>query len=70
MATTVSQMTVHELRDLIGDVIEEKLAFLIGEDESEIADELRERLLRQKSQIANGERGVSMEDAVTRLGLN
>lgn len=71
MATTVSQMTVRELRDLIGDVIEEKLSsLLIDEDELEITDDLRERLLRQKKQIENGERGIPMEDVITRLGLN
>lgn len=70
MATTVSQMTVLELRNLIGEVIEEKLSFLIDEDEMEITDELRERLVRQKKQIENGDRGTSMEDVMTRLGLN
>ena len=72
MATTVSQMTVDELRDLIGDVVQEKLSALFTDDEDdlEITDELKERLLRQKKRIENGERGEPLEDVVTRLGLN
>lgn len=71
METTVSQMTVSELRNLIADVVEEKLTELIDrEDDLEVADELKARLLRQKERIENGERGVALEDVVARLGLN
>lgn len=71
MNTKVSQMTVDELREMIGAVVEEKLRLLL-EDESnfELTDELRKRLLRQQKEIENGERGEAMEDVVARLGLN
>lgn len=71
METTVSEMTVSELRTLISDVVEEKLAELVDrEDSLDIGDALKERLLRQKQKIDNGERGVALEDVVARLGLN
>lgn len=72
MNAKVSQMTVDELRELIGDVVEEKLASLFTDDEDglEITDELRERLLRQKERLENGDRGEPMEDVIVRLGLN
>ena len=72
MNTKVSQMTVDELCEVIGAVVEEKLAVLFrdAEDDLELTDELRERFLRQKKKIENGERGEAFEDVVARLGLN
>ncbi len=52
MNTKVSQMTVDELRELIGAVVEEKLRDLLDdEDNLELTDELRERLLKQVIEI-------------------
>lgn len=72
MNTKVSQMTVDELREVIGTVVDEKLAALFGgsEDELELTEELQEILSRQKREIADGERGEAFEDVKTRLGLN
>lgn len=71
MSVKVSQMTVDELREMIGTVVEEKLrAVLDDEDDLELTDELQERLLRQTKEIENGERGEAFEDVVARLGLN
>ncbi len=71
MSVKVSQMTIDELRELIGAVVEEKLrALLDDEDNLELTDELQERLLRQKKEVENGERGEASEDVVARLGLN
>jgi nucleotidyltransferase/DNA polymerase involved in DNA repair len=71
MSVEVSQMTVDELREMIGAIVEEKLkALLENEDDLELTDELQERLLRQTKEIENGERGELLEDVVARLGLN
>ena len=71
MNTKVSQMTVDELREVIGAVVEEKLRNLFdNEDNLELADHLQQRLLRQKNEIENGERGEAFEDVAARLGLN
>ncbi len=72
MNTKVSQMTIDELREVIGAVIEEKLIALFGgnEDELELTEDLREILSRQNRKIANGERGEAFEYVTARLGLN
>ncbi|HLM01351.1 MAG TPA: hypothetical protein VK400_09895 [Pyrinomonadaceae bacterium] len=71
MSVKVSQMTVEELREIIGAVVEEKLrALLDDEDTLELTDELQKRLFRQKKEVENGERGESLEDVVASLGLN
>jgi hypothetical protein len=71
MSVKVSQMTVEELREVMLAVVEEKLrALLDDEDNLELTDELQERLLRQKGEVENGERGEALEDVVARLGLN
>lgn len=72
MNTKVSQMTVEELREVIGSVVEEKLAILFkdSDDDLELNHELQERLFRQKKEVENGERGESLEDVTARLGLN
>ncbi len=71
MSIKVSQMTVDELREVIGTVVEEKLRDLFAdEDDLELTDELKERLFLQKKRIADGERGESLEDAAKRLELN
>lgn len=68
----VSQMTVDELRQLVNELVEVKLATLFrdAEDDLEFTDELKEILARQTEQIKNGERGEAMEDVIARLGLD
>jgi len=71
MNTKVSQMTVDELRKIIGTVVEEKLqALFADEDDLELTDELKARLFRQTKEIENGERGKALEDVAAHLGLN
>jgi hypothetical protein len=72
MNTKVSQITVEELREMIGEVVEEKLRFIFleREDDLELKDELVERLERQMAQVDAGERGEALEDVVSKLGLN
>ena len=61
MSVKVAQMTVDELREMIGAVVEEKLrALLDDEDDLELTDELQERLFRQTKAIENGERGEAL----------
>ncbi|MBA2606011.1 MAG: hypothetical protein M3521_03480 [Acidobacteriota bacterium] len=71
MSVKVSQMTVDELREMIGVVVEEKLQSLFAnEDDLEFTDELKEILARQGERIKNGDRGEALEDVVARLGLD
>jgi len=68
---TVAQMTRDELREMIETIIEEKLLELLGDPDEglPIRKTIRERLLRQKEAVANGERGEPFEEVVRRLGL-
>ncbi len=71
MSVKVSQMTVDELREMIGVVVEEKLQSLFAnEDDLEFTDEVKEILARQGERIKNGDRGEALEDVVARLGLD
>ena len=70
MATTVAEMTVSELRELIGDVVEEKLAEAVDPDEGlRLRPEFAARLRERMAAVDRGERGVPAEDAFRRLGL-
>jgi hypothetical protein len=71
MATKVAQMTKEELKEMIGELIEQKFVELIGDPDEglSIRKSLRDRLLRQKRVVARGERGERLEDVMQRLGL-
>ena len=75
MTNTVAQMTKEELREIIESVvestIEQKLLEILGDpdDDSEIQQSLRDRLLSQKRAVEIGERGQPFEEAIQQLGL-
>ena len=71
MTLKVSQMTVDELREMIGAAVEEKLIELFGDPDAglPINADLHERLLRQMAEVAKGERGELLDDVIARLGL-
>ncbi|HEY83773.1 MAG TPA: hypothetical protein G4N96_01480 [Chloroflexi bacterium] len=71
MATLVAQMTKDELVKIIETTIEQKFINLFGDldEEVEIKQVVRDRLLRQKQMVAQGERGEPFDAIVQRLGL-
>jgi len=71
MTITVAQMTKGELREMIEASIEEKLLELLGDPDEglPIRQSVRERMLRQRQDVAAGERGEALEDVIRRLGL-
>jgi hypothetical protein len=71
MATKVAQMTKNELRDMISNLIEQKMLELIGDpdEKSVLKKSLRLRLLRQKKAVSRGERGQSFKDITHHLKL-
>lgn len=71
MVLRVSEMTADELKDLIGETVEEKLIELFGDpDEGLVLTKtLKNRLLRQKESVAKGERGELFDNVLGRLGL-
>ncbi len=68
---TTKAVTREELHALVDIMVEEKIAALPGdpEDELEIRDDLKERLLRQREDIGRGVNSVSFEEAMNRLGF-
>jgi hypothetical protein len=71
MATTVAEMTKDELQEMIGALIEEKLLELLGDPDEGLSlrKAVRDRLMRQKKAVAEGDRGEPLEDVTRRLGL-
>ncbi len=71
MATTIAQMTKDELREMIETIIEQKLLELLGDPDEglHVRKTIRDRLLRQKKAVANGERGEPLENVIQQLGL-
>jgi len=71
METTIAQMTKAEFREMLEDIIEQKLLELLGDPDEglQIRESVRKRLLRQRQAVAMGERGEPFEDVVRRLGL-
>ena len=69
--TTVTEMTKEELREMIETVIEEKLLELLGDPDEglPIQKTVRDRLLRQREEVASGERGEPFEEVTRRLGI-
>ncbi len=69
--TTVAQMTTDELKQMIAELIEQKLLELLGDPDEglPLRKALRDRLLRQKKAMARGERGERFEDIARRLEL-
>jgi hypothetical protein len=72
---TIVQMTQDEFKEMLESVVEEtverKLIEILGDPDEglEIRSEVRERLLRQRKEVARGERGRPLEDVVRELGL-
>jgi len=60
-------MTQEQLREMIGETVEEKLIELLGDPDTGLAikKSLRARLLRQRRKVVQGDRGDSL-DAVAR----
>ncbi len=71
MSTTVAQMTKEELQEMLEAAIEQKLFEMLGDpdEELELRDTVRKRLLRQQRAVAEGERGQAFEDVVQQIGL-
>lgn len=66
MSRTVAEMTEQELRALVGEVVEEKLAELVHDPDEglDLAPEFQARLERQLEKVRAGERGVALADVL------
>jgi hypothetical protein len=72
---TIAEMTQEEFREMLETVVEatveRKLLEILGDPDEglEIRSEVRERLLRQRQEVASGQKGRLFEDVVRQLGL-
>jgi hypothetical protein len=64
-------MTQEQLREMIGETVEEKLIELLGDpdDGLVIRKSFRARLLRQRRKVVQGDRGDSLDAVARKLGL-
>jgi len=72
MTTLVAEMTKEELVQVIETVIERKLMDLFDDLDAglELKPSVRERLLRQREMVAQGERGQLFGEVMKELGLS
>jgi hypothetical protein len=71
MSTSIAYMTKKEFTQLLSNVVEQKLNELFGDldDDRLMKENLRKRLIRQKSAVTKGERGDDFTVVRKRLGL-
>lgn len=67
----VKDMSVQELRELMGNVVEEKLRDLLGDPDEglELRPEVRERLLDSLHHPRSSRQTVSADEVARRLGF-
>ena len=72
----VAQMTQSEFKELLEAVVEstveKKLLEILGDPDEglELREAVRDRLIRQRKAVINGQYGQPLEDVVTELGLD
>lgn len=64
MTTMVAEMSVADLRELIDELLDEKLAEILGDPDEglTIRPEVREQLLRQMGRVRRGNYGVPLSE--------
>jgi len=64
-------MTEAQFRQMLEEAIERKLIELLGDPDEGLTFKkaVRARLLRQRRKVAEGERGMPLQDVVKRLDL-
>lgn len=71
MSTTTLDITGEELTALVKNIVDERIIELIGdpEDDLEVKDELKERLIAQRKEADNGDYGIPFDEVLKRLEL-
>jgi hypothetical protein len=69
---TVRELSVEELKALIGEVVEEKLREMLGDPDEGLAlrPDTQERLLKSLNQPKESRQTVSAPEVARRLGLD
>lgn len=68
---TISELSRDELKRLVAEAVEEKLLEVLGDPDEGLVlrEEVQARLQRTLAAERAGKRGLPIEDAVARLGL-
>ena len=63
--------SLNELKEIVGEFVEIKLYQFLGDPDwgLELRDEVKTRLRKSLKAQSQGERGVPLEDAISKLGL-
>ena len=71
MSTSIAYMTKKEFTKLLSNVVEQKITELLDDLDANfvLKENVRKRLIRQKSEVAKGERGEDFTTVRKRLGL-
>ena len=71
VTTTIADLTVDQLRSLIYELVDEKITEILDDEAHlELTDELKARLLRQRSEIAGGAKTISSRELAAELSLD
>lgn len=67
----VRDLSVEDLKALIGEVVEEKLKEVLGDPDwgQELRPEIVERLRKSLAAMEQGEKGIPLEEVAKRLGF-
>ncbi|MDP3879353.1 MAG: hypothetical protein Q8Q07_03485 [Dehalococcoidales bacterium] len=67
----VKELTVEQLKALIDEAIEDKLAEIMGDPDRglELTDEARRRIEESLSALKRGEKGIPLEELAGEMGI-
>ncbi len=71
MSTRVAELTVDQLRQIVEEAVEQKLAEMLGDPDEglELRDEIKARLRRSLAAERQGAKPIPAQDVAARLGL-
>lgn len=69
MTPTVGEMSPSDLREMIDEIVEQKLREILGDPDEGLLlrDEVVARLQRQRQAVQAGERGQSLDSIIQRI---
>jgi len=71
MRTTVIELTVDELKQIIEEAVEQKLSEMLGDPDEglQLREEIKARLRRSLEAERRGTRGIPAQEVATQLGV-
>jgi len=71
MSTTVAELTVDELKEIVQEAVEQKLSEMLGDPDEglELREEIKARLRHSLEAERRGTRGIPAQEVAAQLGL-